>query len=382
MASTKPYVLMVGYRQQLAHALHKLNISYSIWSERSLMARPRGVDQIYVAMVPKRKEDLLQSLAKFPLSRTPTHVITGTESAVFPSALIRRAFNARMSAKTLLIRCTDKVAMKVFLRRYGIPMTDFVVGTDGLSPTEIIDKLKLPVVAKNRRDSGSRNIVIADSEQALAESMGRHRLYESFVQASEGSVESFIQNSQIIFTNVTEYYEKKHINLAPASYSSRHIQEILELNQLVIKALNIKWGMTHLEFYRSAKGILFGEIALRPPGGYIMELIRMSYQFDPWEAYIKIELGLDIQLPVVPVYCSACQILHPGEGRILAVRVPQQQQLPTLQKAKIKAKAGDIVSERQGVGEDLGYLLFSSQSYQDVVQDLEGLRQNPPILMA
>lgn len=53
------------------------------------------------------------------------------------------------------------------------------------------------------------------------------------------------------------------------------------MNHQVIKALNIKWGLTHLEYYGDRNGELFGEIALRPTGGYIMELIKCAYDFDP-----------------------------------------------------------------------------------------------------
>ncbi|MFW7381134.1 MAG: ATP-grasp domain-containing protein [Oligoflexus sp.] len=381
METVKPYVLLVGYRQQLAQALHQLNIPYSIWSEKKLLARPKGVDKIYVSLIPKQKEALLAALKDFQFSKVPTHVITGTESAVFPSAMIRRAFEARSSSQSLLIRCTDKVAMKVFLRRYGIPMTDFVVGTEALSAREIIDHLHLPVVVKNRRDSGSRNIVIAQDEASLSESMGRQRIYESFVQAPEGSVESFVQNSEIIFTNITEYYEKKFINLIPATYAPRLAKEILTLNQLVIKALNIKWGMTHLEFYRSSQGILFGEIALRPPGGYIMELLKMSYQFDPWDAFIKVELGMNVDLPAAPKFTSACQILHPGEGQVRKLKRPESKDFPTLKKAKIKIAIGSWIQERQGVGEDVGYFLFSSKSSQEVVRDIEKIKQKPTFIL-
>ena len=33
-------------------------------------------------------------------------------------------------------------------------------------------------------------------------------------------------------------------------------------------------------------GLLFGEIALRPPGGYIMNAMHHAYGFDPWAAFV------------------------------------------------------------------------------------------------
>lgn len=377
MASTNPYVLIVGYRQQLAHVLHRLEIPYSIWSEKELLARPKGVDQLHIASIPQRQDNLIQILKALKFARTPTHVIPGTESAVLPAAIMRRFLGARQSAKSVLMRCTDKVAMKLFLRRYGVPMADFSVDAEGLTARQLIEKLALPVVVKNRRDSGSRNIVIAEDEQTLRRSMSRYRLYEAFIQAEEGSVESFIQNGQILFTNITDYYQKKHVNLLPAHIPDKVREEILDLNRMVIAAMNIKWGMTHLEFYRTENAILFGEVALRPPGGYIMELLKLSYQFDPWEAYVKVELGLDLDLPQTARRFSACHILHPGKGKIISVNSPQVADYRCLKKSKLKAGLGSEISERQGVGEDIGYLLLASSNYQKLLEDLERLKENP-----
>lgn len=374
----KPYVLVVGYRQQLAQALDKLGIAYSVWSEKKLLKSPGGVDQVLVRPIPSRKEEIREILRHWNLSRQPTHIISGTENAVFPSATIRREYHARCSAETLLMRCTDKAAMKRYLYRYGIPMADFVVGSDPSCAEEIVETLRLPVVVKNRRDSGSRNIVIARDLDQLKQNMRRSRIYESFIEAHEGSVESYIQDRQIVFSNVTDYFEKKHINLLPAAYEKAQIAEILELNNLVIKALNIRWGLTHLEFYRTKVGILFGEIALRPPGGYIMELLRSSYQFDPWEAYVKVELGLPIDIPRHSKKTSACQILHPGSGEVKVIWTPDQKALPSLKKFKLKRSPGSLIEERQGVGEDIGYL-FLAGSHEEVVRDINRLQQQPVV---
>ena len=68
---------------------------------------------------------------------------------------------------------------------------------------------------------------------------------------------------------------------------------VLKLNKMVIEGLNIKWGFTHLEYYMTEEGVLFGEVALRPPGGYIMEVLELVYEQSFWDIFEKVELGLD-----------------------------------------------------------------------------------------
>src|SRR5690606_5219991 len=118
-------------------------------------------------------------------------------------------------------------------------------------------------------------------------------VYESFINAPEGSIESFINNNEILFTNITEYYKKTQANLLPAPFSKDELQQIQNLNEDVISKLNIQWGMTHLEFYRHPNGLYFGEIALRPPGGHIMAILKTAYGFNAWEALLAVELNHD-----------------------------------------------------------------------------------------
>ena len=58
----------------------------------------------------------------------------------------------------------------------------------------------------------------------------------------------------------------------------RHLKsKILKINDEVIKKFGVDRGMTHAEFYLTDHGPVFGEIAIRPPGGYYMELIEKVY---------------------------------------------------------------------------------------------------------
>jgi biotin carboxylase len=99
---------------------------------------------------------------------TPTHVIAGTEAGVFLASALRRFYNLRRSSETLLTPCTDKTAMKKYLSTDNIPMAGLVTQRSGLTAEEIVDKLGLPVVVKDRKNSGGRNVVIAKSREKLS----------------------------------------------------------------------------------------------------------------------------------------------------------------------------------------------------------------------
>ena len=372
------YILITGYRQQLAKAIYQLGIPYSIVAEKPLKTRPPGVDEIIIA--PFSQINKQQDAAGLNLKHPPTHVIAGTEAGVFPAAVLRRIYAARRSSKTLLIRCTDKMAMKKYLRKHDIPMGGFVTHRSGLSAEALVKKLGLPVVVKDRKNSGGRNVVIAKSTKQLSTLIAPQRLYEQFLDAAEGSIESFVENGQIIFSSITEYHTSKVANVVPAGFSRAEIERIKSLNVKVIKALKIKWGLTHLEYYRHADGELFGEVALRPPGGYIMELIQSAYDFDPWQVFVKIELGLPVdKLPAESNRVCGTVLLHPGAGTVNNVTIPNKADYPSLSKATIKVKKGDYIAPRHGVGEDVGHCVFCAKKYADVSQDINKMCDASPV---
>jgi len=372
------YILITGYRQQLAKAIEKLGIPYSILAEKPLKVRPVGAEEIMIMPFSNIKKGM--NISDLNLSKMPTHVIAGTESGVFPAAILRRLFNARRSTETLLKRCTDKMEMKKYLRHHKVPMAKFVTHRKGIKAQEIINNLGLPVVVKDRKNSGGRNVVIAKSVEELRPLLAPQRLYEQFLRAAEGSIESFVENGSISFTNVSEYHTIKLANIVPAGYAADEIERIHALNRQVIKALNIKWGLTHLEYYRYPDGVLFGEIALRPPGGYLMELMNRAYDFDSWEIFVKVELGLPLDnLPTQANHYCGIVLFHPGAGTVNSISKPNKDDYPSLVKTSIKVKAGDQIAPRQGVGEDVGYCILSANNHAELNQDMLKMCQFNPV---
>ena len=222
-------------------------------------------------------------------------------------------------------------------------------------------RLGVPLVIKSRHESGGRGIRLVDNAADLVRYSGRGKIIEKFVNAPEVSVESYISHGEIVFENVTQYYAKKHINLVPGAVPAEQERALRELSRRVIAALNIKWGITHMEVYLSDSGLLFGEIALRPPGGYIMELISRAYGFSAWEALVHVELGLPFEFTQASVEYTAVYIIHPGAGTVMRIdHWDQVVALPSVYRKNIKIKPGVQLSERQGVGEDAGYLLLAS----------------------
>jgi hypothetical protein len=210
-----------------------------------------------------------------------------------------------------------------------------------------------------------------NNQSEMTPSRLRGQILEKFVDAPEVSVESFIGSGEVLFQNITEYAQKARINVVPGSVTGTTHEAVLDLNRRVLQALDIKWGMTHLEVYLTREGPLFGEIALRPPGGYIMDLLRLAWGFDPWIAYVATELARPFAFPSRPLAHAAAIILHPGEGTVSEIRgLEQVRAMESVVSAAIRIRPGARIEARTSVGRDVGHVLMRTRSRSDLRRTL------------
>ncbi len=250
----------------------------------------------------------------------------------------------------------DKALMKQRIQAAGLPCTDFYTAEE-LQPDRL-QSFPLPMVIKKRVGSGSRGLQIIESENQRPAKLEPEDMLEAFVSGREFSIESFVSNGQVQLMNTTQYTDPKWENLVPGDFSEPELNAIAKFNQKVILAMGVTQGLTHLEVFETAKGLVFGEIALRPPGGHIMDLMSLAYQFDAWQSYFRVLLDLELDLPKQKQAFAAVRMLHPGAGVIAEISGKEAAaEIEGAVKVQLKAKPGQNVKNRLGVGQELGHLI-------------------------
>jgi len=358
-------VLVIGPRRGLIDVLRQRGILFSVWQEKAFFVVPGSQGSVVAPLwhSPERIREQIRS--SFP-DQQFTHVIAGTEAGVVVASVARRQLRARLSSTITGARCRDKLLMKQHLAGFGIPMTRFMADTPDLDPHEVFAALGTPVVRKFRKSSGGKGLQFLYSPEQYVPGRQGSSILERFVDAPEASIESFIDRGRIRFTNITQYHHKGHCNFVPAAFDPALERTLLALNERAIGALGIGWGMTHLEVYLTPRGPLFGEIALRPPGGYIMNALQHAWDFNPWEAFLAMELGEDFQFPERVQRYAAAEVLHPGAGVVVAVhgknRVLDEE---GVKEFRVKVKCADVIDTRTGLGQDAGYVVHTSATPQE-----------------
>ncbi len=365
------FVILSGFRQEAIRSLEKQRIDYFIYFEDA----PKKLDILRykhckgMGKVLPRKEDLKEK---------KIYLIPVTEKGVYWAqkifCLLPFENRRHLDFYSLVF---DKLLMKEKLAICEIPITPFMRGNQKLDIKKIQQDWGPQIVIKDRVGSGSRNLIISKQSEILQNALSENKIVEKLISyEEESSVESFICNKKIFFTNITRYLKYGKCNLVPANFSSERNKIILDLNQKVLEALEIENGMTHLEFFLTSENkIIFGEVAWRPPGGHIMKLLSESYGIDSWEVFLKTFFESEMKINNAAQTSSLSYLLHPGPGKVKKMRGWELVENSSfLVKQKLKIKIGDVVSNRLGLGEDVGHFILKGEETV-IIKELEKIEK-------
>jgi biotin carboxylase len=373
-------LVMVGYRPGALHAASRLGLRVALIEEgppsRAAAARITCAIRAPLEGEPQSLVDAVQQVLG---DATPRAVVSVGERGVLGAAALRGAYGLSGVDSETARRARDKPTMKAAARARGVACTDWREIDADTQAAALVSALDLPVVLKHRAGAGSRDLVIARDEQRLTAALDSipaaertDWMAERFVAGVEMSVESFVSGGEIQFTNPTEYYVPAFANIAPAALPPAELEEILDLNRRALAALDIRIGMTHLELFRTPAGPVFGEVAVRPPGGRIMRILRRAYDFDPWEALLRLELGQPFPFPAKAIRAGGIWMLHPGAGRVLHARgMAAAKRVKGVRKLVCRIRAGDIVKHRESTGSDIGWLEVGGKDRDEVAARMQ-----------
>src|SRR4029079_18068862 len=126
---------------------------------------------------------------------------------------------------------------------------------------------------------------------------------------------------------------------------------------------------THLEAFVRDHGpqaepeVVFGELACRPPGGAIMDLMASAYGFDPWEAHLRSELGQAWSMPQTATTHAGVFVLHPEAGEVVAIESLEQARASDgVVSVECRLRVGDVVTRRMSTGESRGRILACTEN--------------------
>ncbi|MFE0461428.1 acetyl-CoA carboxylase biotin carboxylase subunit family protein [Kitasatospora sp. NPDC058965] len=239
--------------------------------------------------------------------RAVDRVLAATEKAILPAGLIRSQLGLPGGGFDQAMWASHKYAMKHRLRSRGLPVTDFAqVSTVDRIPAAA-ERLGWPVVVKPVFGAGAAHTHRVDSaadlaarraELALLDTLPVPLQVERFVAVEEEyHCDAVVRAGTVRFAAVSRYFfpllsiDRSLRGSCTLAADEPVVAAAEELLGAVVAALDLADGVVHLELFGTGRGLLVGEVTVRPGGAAIPRLLELAHGVDLWEEFAAAGLG-------------------------------------------------------------------------------------------
>lgn len=195
-------------------------------------------------------------------------------------------------------------------------------------------------------------------------------LMESHLDGWEFAVEAWIHNGKVRFLNISEYVRLGYSVYVPASpelesWRPRVEQEIEKL----IRTFDIENGFIHPEYFVTSDGTMyFGEVAFRPPGFKVFELLERAYDFNAYQGMIlcfdpktteeEIEAFFPREIADAKRF-AGCFGVYPRQRVVSQLQMPAEtEEHPYFESHELAGPLESKVTKRSAFGTHWGLIYF------------------------
>ena len=249
----------------------------------------------------------------------------------------------------------DKARMKTVFETSGVPCARHRLVHSGADARNAVAGLGYPLVAKPPAGAGARATFRLDNDSQLeawlqADPPGEPNpvLLEQMVIGAEHSFDSVLINGELVWHSISRYLptplevlENPWIQwavLLPRDISGPEFDPIRRDGVRGLRALGLRTGLTHMEWFRRSNGeIAISEVAARPPGAQFTSLLSYAHDADMYAAWARLEIFDEFSPPERRYAVGAAYLRGQGSGAVVGIHG-----LDILQR-----ELGDLVVEAQ-----------------------------------
>ncbi|MDN3518872.1 carboxylate--amine ligase [Aquisalimonas lutea] len=297
----KGYVAILGWSISCIDALERFDRRYVIvapeWAED--YAKEHGIPHITWDF--ERLNDRSMEIAERLKDEGVDVAIPLFEETVEWAGAINAVLmgNPRLHGQAVLFR--DKALMKRRAQLGGIRVGIFEEAHDKSDVIRFLKRVNQTLLKLDGDPDDPIHLKAFDKAGCLGHRVIRHPdeidlipeeeyplLMESHLDGWEFAVEAWIQNGKIRFLNISEYVTLGYSVFVPATPELESWRNLItkEIEKL-IKTFDIDFGFIHPEYFVTSDGTMyFGEVAYRPPGFKVFELLERAYGFNAYQGMV------------------------------------------------------------------------------------------------
>ncbi|HEY4057510.1 MAG TPA: ATP-grasp domain-containing protein [Kofleriaceae bacterium] len=282
------------------------------------------------------EEDLIKRIHAWLRGRSVDLILANWEPLVLTAARLTEMFGLRGMSVDTVRGFRDKQLMKERVAAAGlrVPKSARATSVDGVLAA--IEQIGFPAIIKPISGAGSADTFRVGTPDELEAILPQLRhvqevSVEEFITGQEFTYDTVCIGGTPVYESVTQYLPNalemrsqewvSPIMLSVRDMTQPHIQRGVELGRKVLTALGMGDGMTHMEWFLKPDGeVVFGEIACRPGGACVVDLMNYTGDVDLFREWARsvcwhaFETSTERKYNVGIVFKRA-----KGQGRIQAI---------------------------------------------------------------
>ncbi|MBA4741595.1 MAG: carboxylate--amine ligase [Azoarcus sp.] len=195
-------------------------------------------------------------------------------------------------------------------------------------------------------------------------------LMESHLDGWEFAVEAWVHNGKIRFLNLSEYVTLGYSVFVPGTPELEKLRPLVEKQiEKLIKTFDIDFGFIHPEYFVTSDNEMYlGEVAYRPPGFKVFELLERAYGFNAYQGLVlafdpkttEEEITAFFPREVVDAKGHAgCFGVYPRRRVVSQLEIPPEtEDHPYFESHELTAPLEEIVTKRTAFGTHWGLVYF------------------------
>lgn len=249
------------------------------------------------------EEDLIRRIHGWLRGRTIDRILANWEPLVLTAARLNEMFGLPGMSVDTVRGFRDKQLMKERVAAAGVRVPRSARARSIDDVLGALERTGYPAIIKPISGAGSADTFRVGSRAALAEILPQLRHVEEasceeFIQGLEFTYDTICIGGKPVYESVTQYLPNalemrsqewvSPIMLSVRDMTQPHIARGVELGRKVLTALDMGDGMTHMEWFLKPDGeVVFGEIACRPGGACVVDLMNYTGDIDLFREWAR-----------------------------------------------------------------------------------------------
>ncbi len=280
--------------------------------------------------------DVIRRVHAWVRGRTIDRVLANWEPLVITAAKLRERFGIPGMSVDTVNGFRDKQLMKERVAAAGVRVPRSARAHSIDEVRKAIEIVGLPAIVKPISGAGSADTYRIDDQAALERVLPLLRHVEEvsceeFITGEELTYDTVCVGGKPVYESVTQYLPNalemrsqewvSPIMLSVRDMDQPQIQAGVKLGREVLAALGMGDGMTHMEWFRKPDGeVVFGEIACRPGGACVVDLMNYTGDIDLFREWARVSCWSSFEASTERRYNVGIVFKRArGQGRITGI---------------------------------------------------------------